>query len=56
MTSRIPDYLYQPAFIAAFAADQRTRFTAARLVSYAAGLPLGPGGYHYPTPTTCSPR
>jgi D-alanyl-D-alanine carboxypeptidase len=35
MTSRIPDYLYQPAFIAAFAADQRTRFTAARLVSYA---------------------
>jgi len=47
MTSRIPDYLYQPAFIAAFAADQRTRFTAARLVSYAAGLPLGPAGYHY---------
>ncbi|HEY1618196.1 MAG TPA: serine hydrolase domain-containing protein [Streptosporangiaceae bacterium] len=47
MTSRIPDYLYQPAFIAAFAADQRTRFTAARLVSYAAGLPLGPAGYRY---------
>jgi D-alanyl-D-alanine carboxypeptidase len=47
MTSRIPDYLYQPAFIAAFAADQRTRFTAARLVSYAAGLPLGPAGWHY---------
>ena len=47
MTSRIPDYLYQPAFIAAFAADQRTRFTAARLVSYAAGLPLGLEGYHY---------
>jgi D-alanyl-D-alanine carboxypeptidase len=47
MTSRIPDYLYQPAFIAAFAADQRTRFTAARLVSYVAGLPLGPKGYHY---------
>jgi D-alanyl-D-alanine carboxypeptidase len=47
MTSRIPDYLYQPAFIAAFAADQRTRFTAARLVSYVAGLPLGPAGYHY---------
>ena len=47
MTSRIPDYLFQPAFIAAFAANQRTRFTAARLVSYAAGLPLGPAGYHY---------
>ena len=47
MTSRIPDYLFQPAFIAAFAANQRTRFTAARLVSYAAGLPLGPKGYHY---------
>jgi D-alanyl-D-alanine carboxypeptidase len=47
MTSRIPDYLYQPAFIAAFAADQRTRFTTARLVSYVAGLPLGPAGYHY---------
>ncbi|MGH3398706.1 MAG: serine hydrolase domain-containing protein, partial [Streptosporangiaceae bacterium] len=47
MTSRIPDYLYQPAFAAAFAADQHTRFTAARLVSYVAGLPLGPEGYHY---------
>ncbi len=47
MTSRIPDYLYQPAFIAAFAANQRTRFTAARLVSYAAGLPLSPAGWHY---------
>jgi D-alanyl-D-alanine carboxypeptidase len=47
MTSRIPDYLYQPAFITAFAADQRTRFTARRLVSYAAGLPLGPAGWHY---------
>jgi D-alanyl-D-alanine carboxypeptidase len=47
MTSRIPDYLYQPAFIAAFAADQHTRFTAAQLVSYVTGLPLGPAGYHY---------
>jgi D-alanyl-D-alanine carboxypeptidase len=47
MTSRIPDYIYQPAFIAAFAANQRTRFTASRLVSYAAGLPLGPAGWHY---------
>ncbi len=47
MTSRIPDYLYQPAFATAFAANQDTRFTAARLVSYVAGLPLGPAGYHY---------
>jgi D-alanyl-D-alanine carboxypeptidase len=47
MTSRIPDYLYQPAFDTTFAADPATRFTAARLVSYVAGLPLGPAGYHY---------
>ena len=47
MTSRIPDYLYQPAFASAFAANQGTRFTPARLVSYVAGLPLGPVGYHY---------
>jgi D-alanyl-D-alanine carboxypeptidase len=47
MTSRIPDYLYQPAFATAFAANPRTRFTAARLVSYVAGLPLGPPGWHY---------
>jgi D-alanyl-D-alanine carboxypeptidase len=47
MTSRIPDYLYQPAFQAAFAANPRTRFTASRLVSYVAGLPLGPKGWNY---------
>ena len=47
MTSRIPDYLYQPAFDTTFAADPATRFTATRLVSYVAGLPLGPAGYHY---------
>jgi D-alanyl-D-alanine carboxypeptidase len=47
MTSRIPDYLYQPAFAIAFAADQHTNFSAARLVSYVAGLPLGPAGFHY---------
>jgi D-alanyl-D-alanine carboxypeptidase len=35
MTSRLPDYLHQPAFAAALTADPRTRFTAARLVSYA---------------------
>jgi D-alanyl-D-alanine carboxypeptidase len=47
MTSRIPDDLYQPAFDTTFAADPATRFTAARLVSYVVGLPLGPAGYHY---------
>jgi D-alanyl-D-alanine carboxypeptidase len=47
MTSRIPDYLYQPAFATAFAANQDTHFTATRLVSYVDGLPLGPAGYHY---------
>jgi D-alanyl-D-alanine carboxypeptidase len=47
MTSRIPDYLYQPAFDTTFAADPRTRFTDSRLVSYVAGLPLGPAGWHY---------
>jgi D-alanyl-D-alanine carboxypeptidase len=47
MTTRIPDYTAQPAFIAAIAANPATHFTAARLVSYVAGLPLGPVGYHY---------
>ena len=47
MTSRIPDYLQQPAFAAAFAADPSARFTAAQLVSYVAGLPLGPQGWNY---------
>ena len=47
MTSRIPDYLHQPAFAAAFAADPSARFTAAQLVSYVAGLPLGPQGWNY---------
>ena len=47
MTSRIPDYLFQPAFDTAFAADPATRFTASKLVSYIAGLPLGPAGWHY---------
>ena len=47
MTSRIPDYTAQPAFGAALAANPATRFTAARLVSYVAALPLGPPGYEY---------
>ena len=47
MTSRIPDYLHQPAFAIALASDLTTRFSAARLVSYVTGLPLGPRGYNY---------
>jgi D-alanyl-D-alanine carboxypeptidase len=43
MTSRIPDYAVQPAFAAAPGAS----FSAARLVSYVTGLPLGPKGYRY---------
>ena len=47
MTSRIPDYAVQPAFAAAIAKNPATRFTAAQLVSYAVGVPLGPQGYAY---------
>ena len=47
MTSRIPNYTDQPAFQAALAAKLRTHFTAAQLVSYVAGLPFGPKGWHY---------
>ena len=47
MTSRIPNYALQPAFAAAIAADPATRFTAARLVSYAVGVPLAPKGFAY---------
>ena len=47
MTSRIPNYAIQPAFVAAIAADPGTRFSAARLVSYAVGVPLAPKGYYY---------
>jgi D-alanyl-D-alanine carboxypeptidase len=47
MTSRIPDYALQPAFDATVAQDPGTRFTAARLVSYAVGQPLAPKGYYY---------
>jgi len=47
MTSRIPDYAHQPAFGAALAKDPGTRFTAARLVSYAVGAPLAPKGFYY---------
>ena len=47
MTSRIPNYALQPAFVAAIAADPATRFSAARLVSYAGGVPLAPKGFYY---------
>ena len=47
MTSRIPDYAIQPAFVTAIAAAPAARFSAARLVSYVTGLPLDPAGYSY---------
>ena len=47
MTSRIPEYTSQPAFLDALAANPSARFTTAQLVSYVAGLPLGPKGWHY---------
>jgi D-alanyl-D-alanine carboxypeptidase len=47
MTSRIPEYTSQPAFLDAIAANPSARFTTAQLVSYVAGLPLGPKGWHY---------
>jgi D-alanyl-D-alanine carboxypeptidase len=47
MTSRIPDYVNEPAFAAAVVRNPRTRFSAARLVSYAVGAPLNPPGYAY---------
>lgn len=47
MTSRIPDYTSQPAFVAALAANLSAHFTTAQLVSYVTGRPLGPAGYHY---------
>ena len=43
MTSGIADYALQPAFAAAIAANPSTRFSEARLVSYAAGIPLAAG-------------
>jgi D-alanyl-D-alanine carboxypeptidase len=47
MTSGIADYAFQPGFAAAIGASPRTRFSAARLVSYAVGVPLGPAGWNY---------
>ncbi|MGV9850232.1 serine hydrolase domain-containing protein [Streptomyces sp. NPDC003442] len=47
MTSGIPSYTEQSAFLEDFDADPSTRFTAERLVSYAEGRPLGPAKYAY---------
>jgi D-alanyl-D-alanine carboxypeptidase len=47
MTSGIANYAFQPAFAAAIGANPRTRFSPARLVSYAVGVPLGPAGWAY---------
>ncbi|WP_410672288.1 serine hydrolase domain-containing protein [Amycolatopsis sp. cmx-4-68] len=47
MTSGIPDYAQQDAFGEVILGDPATVFTPERLVSFVAGLPLGPAGYHY---------
>ena len=43
MTSGIADYAFEPGFVAAIAANPSTSFSAARLVSYAVGVPLAKG-------------
>ena len=47
MTSHIPTPLPASLRRSGFTANQDTHFGAARLVSYVAGLPLEPAGYHY---------
>jgi D-alanyl-D-alanine carboxypeptidase len=47
MTSGIPDYAGQDAFGDVFVSDPTTAFTPERLVSFVAGLPLGPATYAY---------
>jgi D-alanyl-D-alanine carboxypeptidase len=42
MTSRIPDYTSEPAFVRALAKNPARHFTAAQLISYAVGVPLTP--------------
>ena len=44
MTSGIANYAAQPAFVSTLAAGLSTNFSAAQLVSYAVGVPLGPAG------------
>ncbi|GHF32694.1 D-alanyl-D-alanine carboxypeptidase [Amycolatopsis bartoniae] len=47
MTSGIPDYTSQAAFVTAVATDPDTVFTSDQLVSYVANLPVGPAVYAY---------
>lgn len=47
MTSGIPNYTEQRAFLRDFDANSSTRFTLERLMSYVEGLPLGPATYEY---------
>jgi D-alanyl-D-alanine carboxypeptidase len=47
MTSGIANYATQPAFVTTLATGLSTDFSAAQLVSYAVGVPLGPAGYSY---------
>ncbi|CAL9405921.1 hypothetical protein SUDANB171_01552 [Streptomyces sp. enrichment culture] len=47
MTSGIPNYTEQSAFLRDFDAEPSTRFTLERLMSYVEGLPLGPATYEY---------
>lgn len=47
MTSGIPSYTEQRAFLEDFGADPSTRFTPERLVSYVRHLPLGAAKYAY---------
>ena len=47
MTSGIPDYVSQPAFLPALLTNLNTTFTTDQLASYAYGLPLGPDAYAY---------
>ncbi|WP_381802894.1 serine hydrolase domain-containing protein [Streptomyces niveus] len=47
MTSGIPGYTEQSAFLEDFDADPSTHFTLERLMSYVEGLPLGPAKYEY---------
>lgn len=47
MTSGIPDYTAQAAFLTTVAANPDTIFSTGQLVSYVADLPLGPAVYSY---------
>jgi D-alanyl-D-alanine carboxypeptidase len=47
MTSGIPDYTQQPAWLAAIQADPSANATAASLIAYVKNLPLGPTTWAY---------